>query len=139
MPLGGTGAKDARALYAASGSGGSRTRAAKDAQRSKFGVSLHGRGLKAGRCEDVRRHASPGLITYPCVFMPDPASLPVSAAVARTLARHPRPLGGDPLKRLDQPVLSLSDRVLNNQAAGPEQLAPKKKPDWLRARVPGGP
>ncbi|MDX2147446.1 MAG: lipoyl synthase [Planctomycetota bacterium] len=49
--------------------------------------------------------------------------------------RHPRPLGGDPLKRADRPLLSL--QVVNN-AEGPAQLASKRKPDWLRARVPGG-
>src|SRR5262249_48835355 len=63
---------------------------------------------------------------------------PISPAVAKTLARHPRPLGGDPLKRVDQPLLSLSGMVLNNQESV-QQLTTKKKPDWLRARVPGGP
>lgn len=29
--------------------------------------------------------------------------------------------------------------VLNNQGPGPEQLAIKKKPAWLKAKVPGGP
>ncbi len=29
--------------------------------------------------------------------------------------------------------------VLNNQDSNPQQLANKKKPDWLRAKVPGGP
>ncbi len=58
-------------------------------------------------------------------------------ALARTLARHPRPAGGDPLRRVDAPVFSLSGMILNN-GAGPEQLAIKKKPPWLRARVPGG-
>jgi lipoic acid synthetase len=46
-------------------------------------------------------------------------------------------LGGDPLRTIDAPVLSLSGMVLNNQE-GVQQLANKKKPDWLRARVPGG-
>jgi len=59
-------------------------------------------------------------------------------ASARILARHPRPLGGDPLKRVDRPLLSLGNLVLNN-GAGPEHLAPKRKPPWLKARVPGGP
>lgn len=57
---------------------------------------------------------------------------------ARTLARHPRPLGGDPLKRVDRPLVSLSGMVLNN-AEGVQQLSLKKKPSWLRAKVPGGP
>src|SRR5262245_42213571 len=60
------------------------------------------------------------------------------AGIARTLARHPRPLGGDPLRRVDLPVLSLTGMVLNNQSGTPEQLAVKKKPAWLRAKVPGG-
>jgi len=59
------------------------------------------------------------------------------AALARTLARHPRPLGGDPLRNADAPLVSLSGMVLNNTGA-PEQLAIKKKPAWLRAKVPGG-
>jgi lipoic acid synthetase len=29
--------------------------------------------------------------------------------------------------------------VLNNQSGTPEQLALKKKPSWLKAKVPGGP
>ncbi|MDX9911553.1 MAG: lipoyl synthase [Phycisphaerales bacterium] len=59
-------------------------------------------------------------------------------ALARTLARHPRPLGGDPLKRVDKPVLSLTGMVLNNQPGEKQQLSLKRKPDWLRAKVPGG-
>jgi lipoic acid synthetase len=61
----------------------------------------------------------------------------------RTLARHPRPLGGDPLRNMDPPKVSLSGLVLNNkqiEASGEkEQLSLKKKPEWLRAKVPGGP
>lgn len=64
-------------------------------------------------------------------------SVPDPAALARTLARHPRPLGGDPLRRVDAPLLSLSAMVINNQ--GTSFATPKKKPDWLRAKVPGGP
>ncbi|MBY0262556.1 MAG: lipoyl synthase, partial [Phycisphaerales bacterium] len=37
------------------------------------------------------------------------------------------------------PVISLSGMVLNNQEAPVHQLSTKRKPDWLRARVPGGP
>jgi lipoic acid synthetase len=70
--------------------------------------------------------------------MPDDPTEPrVNPAVARALARHPRPAGGDPLRRIDKPVVSLSGMVLNN-AAGQESLAPKRKPPWLRARLPGG-
>lgn len=58
-------------------------------------------------------------------------------ALARTLARHPRPAGGDPLRSVDAPKFSLSAMVLNNRE-GPQQLSLRKKPDWLRARVPGG-
>lgn len=65
------------------------------------------------------------------------SNTPADAAIAKTLARHPRPLGGDPLKRVDQPVISLSGLVLNN-AENAQQLSPKKKPSWLRAKVPGG-
>ena len=50
--------------------------------------------------------------------------------------RHPRPPGGDPLRTLDRPLVSLTGMVLNNS---PHQtLAPKRKPPWLRAKVPGG-
>src|SRR5258708_28958292 len=57
--------------------------------------------------------------------------------VARTVVRHPRPLGGDPMKRMDRPLVSLSGMVLNNEPD--QQLAIKRKPSWLRARMPGGP
>jgi lipoyl synthase len=62
---------------------------------------------------------------------------PEATTPSRTLARHPRPLGGDPLRRVDRPVLSLTGLVLNNQ--DPQQLTPRRKPPWLKARVPGGP
>lgn len=52
-------------------------------------------------------------------------------------ARHTRPLGGDPLKTAAAPLLSLSGMVLNNRG-GNDQVSPKRKPPWLRARVPGG-
>lgn len=61
------------------------------------------------------------------------------AGLARTIARHPRPLGGDPLKRVDAPLISLTGLILNNQQGDAQQLATKKKPAWLRAKVPGGP
>ena len=63
---------------------------------------------------------------------------PSAETLARVLARHPRPLGGDPLRRVDRPVVSLSGMVVNNQAGTPDQLLIKKKPSWLRAKVPGG-
>lgn len=68
-----------------------------------------------------------------------PAFAPFSqAALDRTLARHPRPLGGDPLRRVDKPIHSLTGMILNNQAGSVDHLSPKRKPSWIRARVPGG-
>lgn len=55
--------------------------------------------------------------------------------LSRTLARHPKPLGGDPI-RTSRSVLSLSNLIINNDQT--QQLKAKKKPSWLRARVPGG-
>lgn len=55
----------------------------------------------------------------------------------RTLSRHPRRLGGDPIANL-KPIVSLSSMILNNQDDTLQHLAPKKKPDWLRAKLPGG-
>lgn len=43
------------------------------------------------------------------------------------------------MRTVDPPVLSLSGMILNNAAGSPEQLAIKKKPAWLKAKVPGGP
>lgn len=68
-----------------------------------------------------------------------PSPTPADPATARTLARHPRPLGGDPLRVVDPPVLSLSGMVLNNAGGAKDQLSVKRKPSWLRAKVPGGP
>lgn len=62
----------------------------------------------------------------------------IDPVIAKTLARHPRPAGGDPLRRMDQPVISLSGMVLNNQDESVQQLSTKRKPAWLRAKVPGG-
>jgi lipoyl synthase len=67
--------------------------------------------------------------------------MPVSASIPRTLPRHPRPLGGDPMRTLDAPLVSLSSMVVNNQQLGDQgghQLSVKRKPPWLRAKVPGG-
>lgn len=61
----------------------------------------------------------------------------LEGALARAVARHPRPAGGDPMRRIDQPLLSLSAMVLNNQE-GQHRIAPKRKPPWLRAKLPGG-
>jgi lipoic acid synthetase len=59
-------------------------------------------------------------------------------ALAKTVARHPRPAGGDPLRRVDAPIVSLSGLILNNNE-GKEHLLVKRKPAWLKAKVPGGP
>jgi len=65
------------------------------------------------------------------------SSGPSPAALARTLARHPRPLGGDTARSVGSPVVSLTGYVLNNDP-GTHQVKIGRKPDWLRARVPGG-
>ncbi len=59
--------------------------------------------------------------------------------VQRNRTRHPRMLGGDPVRRLDKPVISLTDQVLNNAGQAKHTLAPKRKPKWMRAKLPGGP
>ena len=63
---------------------------------------------------------------------------PQDPAIARTLARHPRPLGGDTARNLPQPAVSLTDMVLNNSDHAVQSIHMGRKPDWLRARVPGG-
>ncbi|MBL9002282.1 MAG: lipoyl synthase [Phycisphaerae bacterium] len=62
---------------------------------------------------------------------------PDASPLTRTVARHPRPLGGDPLRVVDRPLVSLS--VLNNAGGAVDHLTVKRKPPWLRAKVPGGP
>lgn len=62
-----------------------------------------------------------------------------SPRASRGTERHPRPLGGDPVKRFDKPLVSLGDRILNNQGGAKQSAAPKRKPKWLRAKLPGGP
>jgi len=57
--------------------------------------------------------------------------------IERTLTRHPRRLGGDPVANA-RAIVSLSSMVLNNADDAVQHLAPKKKPDWLRAKLPGG-
>jgi lipoic acid synthetase len=59
-------------------------------------------------------------------------------ARAKILARHPRPLGGDTARRDPASRLSLTGMVLNNADHGVQQLSLRRKPDWIRARVPGG-
>lgn len=58
---------------------------------------------------------------------------------SKGLDRHPRPAGGDPIRRLDKPAFSLSGMVLNNAGGARQTPATKRKPKWLRAQVPGGP
>ncbi len=52
------------------------------------------------------------------------------------IPRHPKPLGGDPARNL-RPLVSLSSMILNNHQPA-HHLSIKKKPQWLRAKVPGG-
>ena len=69
-----------------------------------------------------------------------PVRRPDSAdkAVDRTLARHPVPLGGDTARAtLGTSTLSLTGMVLDN-GPGNHSMRIGKKPDWLRAQVPGG-
>ncbi|MFM7133315.1 MAG: lipoyl synthase [Planctomycetota bacterium] len=66
------------------------------------------------------------------------AGAPSPDAIARTVARHPRPLGGDTQRATGAPALELSSFVLNNREAAAHHLRQQRKPDWLRARVPGG-
>ncbi|MCE9619710.1 MAG: lipoyl synthase [Planctomycetes bacterium] len=63
---------------------------------------------------------------------------PPETAVDRALARHPKPLGGDTARNLPAPNFSLSQLILNNGDEARQSLLIGKKPDWLRARVPGG-
>jgi len=42
------------------------------------------------------------------------------------------------MRRIDRPLLSLSGHILNN-GGDAQRLAPRRKPPWLKARVPGGP
>ncbi|MFM7260239.1 MAG: hypothetical protein ACKO3W_06505, partial [bacterium] len=66
------------------------------------------------------------------------AGAPSLEAVARTVARHPRPLGGDTQRTTGASRLDLTGLVINNREADAHHLRVQRKPDWLRARVPGG-
>ena len=68
---------------------------------------------------------------------PTPAP-PSPQAIARTLARHQRPLGGDTQRTAGVARLSLTGEVINNREAEAHHLRIQRKPEWLRARVPGG-
>lgn len=65
-------------------------------------------------------------------------SRPQRISDERTLQRHPRPLGGDTARQLEQGHVNLSGLVLNNADQTPQHLAIGRKPAWIRARVPGG-
>jgi lipoyl synthase len=67
-----------------------------------------------------------------------PSHAPSAHAVARTVARHPRPLGGDTQRTTGASLLDLTAQVINNRDAAAHHLKVQRKPDWLRARVPGG-
>ena len=69
---------------------------------------------------------------------PEP-NAPAVPAPPKTAPRHPRPLGGDPMRRMDKPTFSLTPMVLNNAGANPQTLTNRRKPKWLKAKVPGGP
>ena len=60
------------------------------------------------------------------------------AAQRRTQERHPRPLGGDTARHVGPAQISLSGQILNNRETAPAQLTIKRKPKWLRAKMPGG-
>lgn len=73
-------------------------------------------------------------------FTSEPSSttpIPSDSGQSRTLARHPRPLGGDPIRNL-KPAVSLSGMILNNEDDAIHHLSVKKKPAWLKAKLPGG-
>ena len=56
----------------------------------------------------------------------------------RIEARHPRPLGGDTARgQRSESVVNLTGMIMQD-ASSPDHLAIGKKPDWLRARMPGG-
>jgi len=64
---------------------------------------------------------------------------PSERALARTLERHPRPLGGDTARSVGRASVSLSGMILNNDGEiGANHARIMKKPPWLRAKVPGG-
>jgi len=67
----------------------------------------------------------------------DDSSKAPESGQSRTLSRHPRPLGGDPIATL-RPALSLSSMILNNEDDAIHHLSVKKKPAWLKAKLPGG-
>jgi lipoyl synthase len=73
----------------------------------------------------------------PSQTQPPAVQKPSQTGQSRTLARHPRPLGGDPIRTL-KPTVSLSSMILNNEDDAVHHLSVKKKPSWLKAKLPGG-
>lgn len=59
-------------------------------------------------------------------------------AQGRATARHPRALGGDTARSVGPAVISLTGQVLNNVGGATQQRVIGRKPEWLRARMPGG-
>ncbi|MEE8507710.1 MAG: lipoyl synthase [Myxococcota bacterium] len=68
-----------------------------------------------------------------------PGNAGAAGPIARTLARHPRPLGGDTARGVGRAMVSLSKMVLNNADAQVQHLHLGRKPPWIRARMPSGP
>ncbi|MHC5024632.1 MAG: lipoyl synthase [Planctomycetota bacterium] len=67
-----------------------------------------------------------------------PPRPPAPDAVRRVQSRHPRPLGGDTARQLGRPLVSLGGMILNNTDDAVDHLHIGRKPEWIRARVPGG-
>ena len=92
-----------------------------------------------------RESLTSGRIPYTATSMVSPSpeqpvnpQNPSADAVARTVARHPRPLGGDTQRSAGASRLELTSLVINNREEPINHLRIQRKPDWLRARVPGG-
>jgi lipoic acid synthetase len=66
-----------------------------------------------------------------------PRHQPVARPPEPPTPRHPRALGGDTARRRDGVRVSLTDQVLSN-ADGARQIEIGRKPQWIRARMPGG-
>ena len=64
---------------------------------------------------------------------------PISERVRKRIEeRHPRPLGGDTARaRSTESTINLTGMIIQEKSR-PQQISYGKKPDWLRARVPGG-
>jgi len=69
---------------------------------------------------------------------PSPPEPPSPQGGRLAAPRHPRPPGGDTARSTPKPALSLTSMVLNNASDRLEHLRLGRKPDWIRARAPGG-